>query len=419
MAPLWRKAKIDRVSRLVADLLSSKRAADSSPLVVLTGFPTSLIDLIVKNRDRLKKPSRSTANINLNHNLINRKSSSDGDDSFCSVSALIPLGSFNSLSVAFDSADKIDEVFERAIADCDVCSLNLVNAVVEEEVVEVSVANQRSFLLIIELFLLLILVLGSKNIAFGVTASAFVLMFLEFTGKCLIGRLICLFRQFAVGRNCVNSFVQNVLVYVQPEKHKCLDLSEWESDAVEEIEVVQPDSDCRISCRDTKLDEEGIISLKDKYIVMEDEIVAVPRKTSGAKLKAKLLKKLVILKKIRRSKSKKSKEQGVFRSSFVIPSCDDKGVELIVGEEKNDETELVERGLERICEEHRSAAVLQLCCDGEVVENAGRKASWNWMRLLPLLIILVGLLGGRTMALAVTMAWCVVVKLAKLQRIRR
>ncbi|KAG8490937.1 hypothetical protein CXB51_014100 [Gossypium anomalum] len=52
----WKKAKVTRISRLVAGLHQSPKRGGS--LVVETGFPTSLIDLFVKNRDRLRKSSK-------------------------------------------------------------------------------------------------------------------------------------------------------------------------------------------------------------------------------------------------------------------------------------------------------------------------------------------------------------------------
>lgn len=52
----WKKAaKIQGVVKFIADIRSKPRR---SPLVVQTGFPTSLADLIVKNRSRLKKSTR-------------------------------------------------------------------------------------------------------------------------------------------------------------------------------------------------------------------------------------------------------------------------------------------------------------------------------------------------------------------------
>ncbi|KMS96270.1 hypothetical protein BVRB_000750 [Beta vulgaris subsp. vulgaris] len=54
MPSLWKKQKGNRISRLVADLQTTPKRGGS--LVVETGFPTSLVDLFVKNRDKLKKP---------------------------------------------------------------------------------------------------------------------------------------------------------------------------------------------------------------------------------------------------------------------------------------------------------------------------------------------------------------------------
>ncbi|TKY72403.1 hypothetical protein E2542_SST01143 [Spatholobus suberectus] len=48
----WKKNRVPRISQIVADLQSPKRGGS---LVVETGFPTSLIDLFVKNRSRFRK----------------------------------------------------------------------------------------------------------------------------------------------------------------------------------------------------------------------------------------------------------------------------------------------------------------------------------------------------------------------------
>ena len=56
----WKNARVGRISRFVADLQSPKRGGS---LVVETGFPTSLIDLFVKNRDRLKKPRKRRSRV--------------------------------------------------------------------------------------------------------------------------------------------------------------------------------------------------------------------------------------------------------------------------------------------------------------------------------------------------------------------
>ncbi|KAF8104410.1 hypothetical protein N665_0172s0041 [Sinapis alba] len=61
MTLLWKKPKSGRLSRFISEFqLSPKRG---EIMVVETGFPTSLIDLFFKNRDRLKKYSSKTKRI--------------------------------------------------------------------------------------------------------------------------------------------------------------------------------------------------------------------------------------------------------------------------------------------------------------------------------------------------------------------
>ncbi|GAB2226459.1 hypothetical protein Droror1_Dr00022267 [Drosera rotundifolia] len=61
MPSLWRKSssslsKGNRISRFVADVQTPPKQGSS--LVVETRFPTSLVDLFVKNRDRIKKQKK-------------------------------------------------------------------------------------------------------------------------------------------------------------------------------------------------------------------------------------------------------------------------------------------------------------------------------------------------------------------------
>ncbi|XP_039056790.1 uncharacterized protein LOC120199876 [Hibiscus syriacus] len=63
----WKKRKVTRISRLVAGLLLSPKRGGS--LVVETGFPTSLVDLFVKNRDRFRKSSKTKSSSISTHPL--------------------------------------------------------------------------------------------------------------------------------------------------------------------------------------------------------------------------------------------------------------------------------------------------------------------------------------------------------------
>ncbi|CAN7027994.1 unnamed protein product [Brassica oleracea var. botrytis] len=61
MSLRWNKQKTGRLSRFMSELQQSPKSGGI--MVVETGFPTSLIHLFVKNRDRLKKSSSRTKRI--------------------------------------------------------------------------------------------------------------------------------------------------------------------------------------------------------------------------------------------------------------------------------------------------------------------------------------------------------------------
>ncbi|XP_058106280.1 uncharacterized protein LOC131249482 [Magnolia sinica] len=152
---LWKKAKIGRISSLLSDLRSRRR---ESSLVVQTGFPTSLADLIVKNRSRLKKPS--TKNV-----------SADPPSS--------PVSSF-SHSTIVDSKPCDDGLRSEVGEDSPRSSISrdaddLKNGR--------GVSGSTCFTAIIKVFVVVALALGTKELAVAITASVSILFFLEFVGK--------------------------------------------------------------------------------------------------------------------------------------------------------------------------------------------------------------------------------------------
>ncbi|XP_020588840.1 uncharacterized protein LOC110030459 [Phalaenopsis equestris] len=129
----WKKA-------MAADVFfSGLRSRSSSSLVVQTGFPTSLVDLIVKNHDRLKKSSRDT-----------KKKSS--------LSLEVPR-----LQVPeCPSADPVIENPRSADRRTD--------------------ARPGFQFMVITLILLAVLVIWKKKLVAGITISAFALLMLEICG---------------------------------------------------------------------------------------------------------------------------------------------------------------------------------------------------------------------------------------------
>lgn len=152
MPLLWKKAKTTRMSRMVADLQSPKRGGS---LVVETGFPTSLIDLFVKNRDRLRKPSiKKRKNKNKNDNVL-----VDDDD---------------------DSTNDTNRVVDRAPAvvpdEVEIPSGVVLDATMPEKTARVGVEILAAM---VGVLAVAFLALSTKKLAVVVTLSAFALLLVE------------------------------------------------------------------------------------------------------------------------------------------------------------------------------------------------------------------------------------------------
>ncbi|OMO73809.1 ethylene-responsive/regulated nuclear protein [Corchorus olitorius] len=143
----WKKAKVNRISRLVADLHQSPKRGGS--LVVETGFPTSLIDLFVKNRDRLRKQTSK------------RKSgiSPPSQSQIHSLPQSVP-------SVQQKAAPSPEiEVGELVLVKRDECA-------------EERIAFPAGF----KVFLAVALAVSTPTLAVWIMAAAFLLLLLEFVG---------------------------------------------------------------------------------------------------------------------------------------------------------------------------------------------------------------------------------------------
>ncbi|KAL5565090.1 hypothetical protein UlMin_028254 [Ulmus minor] len=121
----WKKTKVTKISQIVANLQSPKHGR---LLVVKNGFPTSLIDLFINNRDCLKMPS-----------MKNKKKSKKRN---------------NSILVQW-----------------------------RHVVVEEFVGGSFLFLVLLKNFAMVVLALSTKKLAVGITLLAFLLFCLEYLGN--------------------------------------------------------------------------------------------------------------------------------------------------------------------------------------------------------------------------------------------
>ncbi|CAK9175418.1 unnamed protein product [Ilex paraguariensis] len=444
----WKKAKRSRISQLVADHLNTPKHGGS--LVVETGFPTSLVDLFVKNRDRLKKPSkkkRSTAldpKVQSFSPLPPFKNSLNSNDS-SNASALDSESENSNQGTCFASGVGDEIVVGNVVSsfESNVRVRGGDHIVVEEGV---EIANSKGVLMVVwKMFFVVVLALGTKKFAVGVTLSAFLLFSLEYVGvhicrffipcseakkllKSLIQRVMCFGRtkQGEVEEELSGSKIHRgrevSLISDCSALIKGHDLNTqivWPKSIVEDIQVEQPKS----YIEEIQSVNEIPDDTHSKNVVVEKEEDCGSEvsdfknvKSRRAKLKSKMKK--LFLKKLR-----SSKKRGLdLKSEVCSPEGEDKVEEL--GEDNDKEPcELVsddrllslssrrydgQEDADAICSSER---LLQGEMETAVVsEGVQLDTRRNSGYLALFLIVLAGLVGGRILALLLTLCWCLMLK---------
>ncbi|KAD6119759.1 hypothetical protein R6Q59_025767 [Mikania micrantha] len=399
----WKKtARCNRFSKLVADHLQSPKRGGS--LVVETGFPTSLIDLYVRNRGRFRKSKKQRENDSPTPLSSCSSSSSSGllvdslNITSSSSSSLYSLVESNNLSSGGTDHRGTDEIIEEEV-DVGVDMIMIDDSIKDftETEVEMSVemAKLNPLLVVaLKVLVMFVLVLGTKEFRIAITISAFVLLFMESMGKLLLGR-----------SNSVRS----------TEDSKTL--SESSVQVTKNIKSSEENS--TPVCNKVMEIEEQIESNQeirsDKYLdeVRSEVLMEIKHKSSRRAIMRSRMKKLVP-KKLRRS-SMGSKEEISYRfiEETVKSAQDDKasidssecsyskGETLrIFKQNQNKNLEIERRSLS-------SSLSSEIDCTGKESE---RELHQNSGCFVLCLIVLVGLIGGRIMALVLALSWCLILK---------
>ncbi|EPS73325.1 hypothetical protein M569_01439 [Genlisea aurea] len=260
--PWWKMGrKSGRISEFVNDHLhQSRKRRDGSSLVVETGFPTSLVDLFMKNREKLKKPSKRKRS-----NNNSKPSPADGSFSFP------PFSPAPSLPPPVD-VKKVD-----------------VN--VNTNTVPVADAESDDGLLFLvaafKLFLVVFLVLSTNRLSIGVvTVSAF----LFFLSDCLLGKYISDAKRLftAVARPFLNKLVEYKYGIVPREKESMISVSHQE--IVEEESCDHPPEPMPGSSSSSSSSPSPSFSKGKSVAVFQDDDPAVPKIKKRTKMKNKLMK---------------------------------------------------------------------------------------------------------------------------------
>ncbi|PIM98316.1 hypothetical protein CDL12_29208 [Handroanthus impetiginosus] len=466
----WKKVKSTRISQLVNDHLhKSQKRRDGSSLVVETGFPTSLIDLFMKNREKLKKPSKKKRHsppipplLGANDPLISGSPTSfpSHSPSPSPVIAVPPTTPVHSLSpfrcpspeqspslLPLSSSlpsEGLNEIVVVGSSDRTTC----VGADERERCVD---AN-RVLLAVLKTFLVVVLALGTKRLTVGITISAFLLFFLDYVGKyasrflvpcseskgvllSILQRFRRLLRSKEVkldeknGRLSIPELQQD-----HSSKPGCSSLKNTESICSDqEIQIVEPKG-CLMTCLheiqpvDEIMDEPcsngrlgcQVIEKMEVLIEREEsmsEVAELKRKSRRARIKSKMKK--LVPKKLRSSRKERNPQNLDILKKDGVFLCNQQEVD-------EDELEIASTLSSITSERYKEEDTMNSICtfdrSYEVVQEASRKREekgqeteprLTWRHLVLCLIVLIGLIGGRAFALLLTLSWCLLLKLGE------
>lgn len=421
----WKKQKGSRISRIVADLQSSPKRGGS--LVVQTGFPTSLIDLFVQNRDRLNK------NKNKKKKKKQEKSSSDEDD--------IPSSPVEiQQEIQADPALSISPTPSGSVSfgvNVDLTPLKLKEA----EVNEICSKEVKNFGVVLRvMFVVVVVVLGfmsTKRLAVCITFSAFLLIIADY---------LCKRSCFLSVRPALESLVQRVqkgLLVVKNTK-----TCEAVNGAVEEVSGGGAESKSvidEIQIVETSFvvdDSNEIVSVGPEIDCFEDEAKKAAKKevVDGSQVlvctdesskgcsrrgKAKKIFKKLVPKRLRNLKKEK-KGKRMMEEESISEALSNLGDEYdtlgsVVDEEKEDgigkDQNQSVRKLNSLEEEELggdgNSSIDQVSRAGDESAVIGERKEGSLGYITLLVIVLAGLAGGKVVALTITISWCFILKFLK------
>lgn len=402
----WKKV---RISRLVNDHLNiSQKRRDGSSLVVETGFPTSLIDLFIKNREKLKKPSRRR-----------RQSQpiASPDDVYDPVIEGSPLscpspppppppslaGSPPPALARLPSPQGHTSVLPPPPPppSCanEICAQGSSGggAVDGVDVVERGGDVNGVLIGVLKVFVVVVLALATKRLTVGITISAVLLLLLEYVGKHFTAAMP------AVQIGGRFSRYKKLEEKQEPStKPVSFPLSTSSIQEIQPLEEIQPEDSLSRSRERTGYQETELVEMAMKRQESISDLTECKKKSRKAKIKSKMQK--IVPKKFRGSK----KEQDLPSPQIVKDEqCEDGSMSSSISECSEEE----EDGKSSIiCLDRRLSNVIEES-ETKIEERSCTIEARRYMLLC--LIILAGLIGGRPFALALTLLWFLLLKLGQ------
>lgn len=455
----WKTVTSATISRLLNDHLH--KSHNGSSLVVETGFPTSLIDLLIKNREKMQKSSKKRRATSLSI-----PSQNDADD-------LVIAGLPTIFSSPPQSPSRMkSQVIAGVPLNCSsplrsASILHLLLGVNELDMgdrdgggaerkcaVERVVDAKGVILVAVKIFLVAVLALGAKRLTVGITMSAFLLCFLECAGK----HLRELLKPCSKAKGWLASIVQKVpkLRYkddrVDQKKGAASLWKEWQEGLprpdpslkccdsrhqTRKIEIEKPNQ-CPITLIDEIQPEKEIMkdscfkgrsrnqeNVSNEVVIGKEkslfEVAILRRKSRKDKIKSKM--KLFVPKKFRSLR----KEHNFRRLKVVqedqVAVCEEQGTEGLEDEGESETTSrLSYTSSGRFKEEVVMDSIYAVGDLREIDEDLATnkevggketESGMSWCYFVLCLTVLIGLIGGRAFALLLTLSLFVVLKLSK------
>ncbi|XP_051128538.1 uncharacterized protein LOC127249659 [Andrographis paniculata] len=382
---LWKRVKSAKISRLVNDHLHiSQKRRDGSSLVVETGFPTSLVDLFIKNRDKLKKSSRKKCRSPHPPSPPHK----DANDQVIAESPPPAL-------IAGLSDPPLDAPHSSNLAPSisgDSCETHVAGSGGGD-------ASAGAKTVFLKMLLVVFIALVMKRLTVGITLSAFLLFFLEFLGK--RGRRWLWTCSDSKGfLNWTMAKVDDSPTSLLNQEVQIGEAKDYLSTRVEEIQS------------ESEITTEGVSEIESNETVMEagdsrGEVLELKKiKSRRASIKIKM-KKLF-------PKKLSSRKEHEPQMIVIVDRCrednkSDKDSQLssiLIARNKNkDEVPLSDvAGLSEVIDETATKS-----------QEKGKEINPESTRryLVLCLIALIGLIAGRTFALLLTLSWCLLLKLCE------
>jgi hypothetical protein len=391
----WKKSKSSRISRFVSDFQQSPKHGGS--LVVETGFPTSLIDLFVKNRDRLKKQSSK-------RNNKNNKAQTE-------TRVLSPPPPHMSLQRRMSLPSKLDP----ALVTEDSPLVRKIEETSVPEIIHEDDGGHRGgggggcvlIVVVFKVFMVAVLALSTKKLAVGITLSAFALLFLELA----VARVFTYLNLCPDAQIRIDSLIDKLI----GKRHKEKLEEEEESTSTHDrrnnvyFEIIEePREEIRVTPQSdsSSLEKAKLVVDEKKEMQTIRDVMFKTEKSKSAKLKSKIVKKIVP-KKLRSYKKKKKMKNKEKEEEEVELETEEEGSMTEVSSLYSDErigSEISERD-----DLSSNPPFLESCTEVEEEEETGPKEDLTKVIGL-IVIVLVGLLCGKVFAIGLTLSWCLILR---------